>query len=530
MVDVLLLVVSPRKTEGHMSLRRFLLRALAVASLGFLELFPMRAQFIPDGGKLTGTEAVGNARQGESVALSADGHTAIVGGPGDDSLAGASWIFTRTNGVWSQQGSKLIGTGAVGKAGQGQSVAFSDDGNTVIVGGPGDDSLAGASWIFTRTNGVWSQQGSKLVGTGAVGKAGQGRSVAFSADGNTAIVGGPGDDSLAGASWTFTRTNGVWSQQGNKLVGTGVVGDAQQGSSVALSADGNTAIVGGRGDNSFIGAAWVFTRTNRVWSQQGSKLVGTGIGLGGNTSQGHSVGLSADGNTAVVGGPGDGFGINSAGAVWVFTRTDGAWSQEGNKLVGTGRVGYVFQGTSVDVSGDGNITMVGGPADNSGAGASWAFTRTNGLWSQLGSKLLGAGAGGTAYQGQSVALSADGNTAIVGGYFDNSGAGAAWIFFRNATGVGGQAVQRPQQVALQQNYPNPCNPATVVSYQLPVGSNVRLVVYDMLGRAVSILVNERRDAGVHEVKFDGSHLSSGVYFYRLQVGEFAATRRLILLN
>ncbi|MGB6315916.1 MAG: hypothetical protein WBG13_25700, partial [Pseudolabrys sp.] len=90
-----------------------------------------------------------------------------------------------------------------------------------------------------------SQQGPKLVGTGASGVSQQGASVALSADGNTAIVGGPGDNNGQGAAWVYTRSGGVWTQQGNKLVGTGASGVSQQGASVALSADGNTAIVGG---------------------------------------------------------------------------------------------------------------------------------------------------------------------------------------------------------------------------------------------------------------------------------------------
>jgi hypothetical protein len=126
-----------------------------------------------------------------------------------------------------------------------------------------DNNGVGAAWVFTRSGGVWSQQGSKLVGTGAVGAAWQGYSVALSADGNTAIVGGIEDNFVstnwAGAAWVFTRSGGVWSQQGSKLVGTGAVGQAQQGFSVALSADGTTAIVGGPWDNSLVGAAWVFT-------------------------------------------------------------------------------------------------------------------------------------------------------------------------------------------------------------------------------------------------------------------------------
>jgi len=83
---------------------------------------------------------------------------------------------------------------------------------------------------------------------------------------------------------------------------------------------------------------------------------------------------------------------------------------------------------------------------------------------------------------------------------------------------------------LQQNYPNPFNPTTVVSYQLPMASEVKLVVYNLLGREVSVLVNERKAAGVHEVKFDGSNLASGVYFYRLIAGDFVQTRRMVLVR
>ena len=131
---------------------------------------------------------------------------------------------------FTQQGPKLVGTGYVATApGQGTSVAISSDGNTIIVGAPGDvdpstGAEIGAAWVFTRTNGVWTQQGAKLVGTGAPGDARQGTSVALSADGNTAIVGGPADNATTGAAWVFTRTNGVWSQQGAKLVATGAIG------------------------------------------------------------------------------------------------------------------------------------------------------------------------------------------------------------------------------------------------------------------------------------------------------------------
>jgi Viral BACON domain len=84
--------------------------------------------------------------------------------------------------------------------------------------------------------------------------------VALSADGNTVVIGGYADNSQVGAAWVYTRSGNVWTQQGGKLIGTGAVGPAYQGWSVALSGDGNTAIVGGIGDNSYSGAAWVFVQ------------------------------------------------------------------------------------------------------------------------------------------------------------------------------------------------------------------------------------------------------------------------------
>jgi carboxypeptidase T len=88
----------------------------------------------------------------------------------------------------------------------------------------------------------------------------------------------------------------------------------------------------------------------------------------------------------------------------------------------------------------------------------------------------------------------------------------------------------PTVYALEQNYPNPFNPSTTITFALPKASVVTLSVYDMLGREVSALVNERRDAGVHEVQFDGGKLSSGMYVYRLRAGDYVETKRMLLLR
>jgi uncharacterized repeat protein (TIGR01451 family) len=146
----------------------------------------------------------------EERSLSADGDTAIVGGCFDNAQLGAAWVWTRSGGLWTQQGTKLVGSGAVGAGWQGISVTLSADGNTAIVGGTDDNGAAGAAWVWKRIGGVWTQQGTELVGSGAVGGAQQGR-VSLSADGNTAIVGGPLDNSDAGAAWVFAASAPVMS-------------------------------------------------------------------------------------------------------------------------------------------------------------------------------------------------------------------------------------------------------------------------------------------------------------------------------
>jgi hypothetical protein len=381
------------------------------------------------------------------VSISADGNTAIVGGPLDNAPQnsflgpGAAWIYTRANGVWTQQ-QKLEGGNRVDPSSQGTSVTISGDGKTVLFGGFTDNNGIGAAWVYVRraSDGVWVQQGTQLIGSDFAGTGpATGQAVALSNDGNTALIGGPGDgaNTQIGAAWVFTRNSqGVWKQQGNKLVGRDWLGPiSDQGISVALSGDGNTALVGSDRDNANTGAVFVFTRdSNGNWTQQGNKLVGSN---GNQARQGLAVAISGDGNTAMIGGYAD---SNSNGAVWFFTRSNGGWAQQGNKMIGQGAVPpSPEQGFSVALSGDGNTAMEGGPteANRTGTGGVYVFQRSGGTWSQLGGKLVGSGwmnadfGGGDLRgpaEGSAVALSADGSTAIIGGPNDKTQTGAFWIF------------------------------------------------------------------------------------------------------
>jgi hypothetical protein len=88
----------------------------------------------------------------------------------------------------------------------------------------------------------------------------------------------------------------------------------------------------------------------------------------------------------------------------------------------------------------------------------------------------------------------------------------------------------PLTIGLQCNYPNPFNSSTIITFELPKSTGVRLTVYDILGREVTALLNERKEAGIHTVRFDASDLSSGVYFYRLQAEGFDESRKFLLVR
>jgi hypothetical protein len=91
-------------------------------------------------------------------------------------------------------------------------------------------------------------------------------------------------------------------------------------------------------------------------------------------------------------------------------------------------------------------------------------------------------------------------------------------------------ITAPNNFALFQNYPNPFNPTTNISYQLPVTGNVTLKIYDMLGREVATLVNEVKEPGTYELKWNAANIPSGIYLYKLSAGNFAQTRKLVLLK
>jgi hypothetical protein len=98
------------------------------------------------------------------------------------------------------------------------------------------------------------------------------------------------------------------------------------------------------------------------------------------------------------------------------------------------------------------------------------------------------------------------------------------------TGIEQGSAEAPSSFQLTQNYPNPFNPSTTIKYSIPNSGSVTLKVYDVLGNEVANLVNEEKIQGVYSVTFDASHLSSGVYFYKIQSGNFVQTKKMLLIK
>ena len=335
----------------------------------------------------------------------------------------------------------------------GFSVALSGDGQTALVGAPRMNGFAGAAWVFTLTGSTWTEQ-AELSGA-AEGEAAPeacaasaeecsfGRSVAISNDGNTAVVGAPRNNGNHGAALVYTREGSSWSETA-MLTGKAEqpgeeeeLGEGRLGKSVAISPDASTIIAGASTDLAGHGSAWVFARSGASWKHDGPRL-SPPVGESGEGHFGYSVAIA--GNTAVVGEPTDEVAGSAPGAAWVFTRSPSGWAQPGQKLTGPTASGAHF-GYSVALAG--STILIGAPGDSAGVGSAWLFSESSGVFNPVaGSPLTGGNEeSGEGEFGTAVAIAGNESAAIVGAARDASHHGAAWLYSNTGSGfskVGGK--------------------------------------------------------------------------------------------
>jgi phage gpG-like protein len=361
---------------------------------------------------------------GKSISISSDGNTAIVGAIYHDDRYtnfGAAYIYTRSDTVWSQQ-SKLQSSDGTFNLNLGRSVCISGDGNTAIVAG-----IAGLVYIFIRSGTNWSEQ-AKIMASEVSSNDEFGESVSMSWDGNTALVGAYAKSANRGAAYIFTRSGTTWSEQA-EIQGSDTSTSDRFGQSVSISWDGNTALVGADYNSAlgtYAGAAYIFTRSGTTWSEQ-ARINGSDTSA--SNRFGQSVSISGDGNTAIVGAWNNIATGTYAGAAYIFTRSGTTWPEQAKILSEDSGANYHKFGWSVAISGDGNNAVVGADGSQFATSAAYAFTRSGTSWSQT-TKLIPSDAGTTADNqfGDSVSISGDGNTIIVGAHMADGSTGATHIF------------------------------------------------------------------------------------------------------
>jgi FG-GAP repeat len=380
--------------------------------------------------RLRGEDTVNGDGLGMSVSLSSDGNTAVLGAPyhtvGSNSNQGAVYVFGRNStGSWVQQAELTASDGAVNDE-FGWAVAISGDGKTILVGAPdamnGTGASAGTFYIFVRSGpAAWTLQ--KEVKDGWSNPFHLGYSTALSADGNTALI-GVNVGSYTWYAYVYKRSGSVWNS-GTLLTSSDQVAGDEFGTAVALSADGNTALIGAYnhtvGGNSGQGTAYVFTNSGGTWSQQAELTASDGAMT---DWFGYSVALSGDGNTALIGADNKTIGSNSdQGAAYVFTNSGGTWTQS-TKLTASDGAASDYFGGSVSLNSDGSVALIGAygktVGSNSGQGMAYAFALSGSTWTQ-GDEFTSSDAASGGRFGNSVSLNSGGNIALVGAYSNYAG-------------------------------------------------------------------------------------------------------------
>lgn len=395
--------------------------------------------------KLLASDSLGGDNFGTAVAISTDGNTAIVSAYGESTSPnfynGASYIYVKSGSTWIEQ-AKLLASDRENSDQSGASVDISDDGNTVIIGVPYEstspNTSQGSAYIFTRSGSTWTEQ-AKLVGLQTYSNFAN--SVSISGDGNKAVIGSPGEDTGSGtdsgAARVFTRSGSTWTLQAT-ILASDIEAQDEFGFSVAISGDGSTIAIGSPSEdsapNSTNGAAYVYTYSGSAWVEEAKLLASDRANY---DRFGQSVSISGDGNTILVGSPWEGTqpAFNENGAAYVFTRVGSTWTQE-DKLVDSEKTSYVNFGLNVALSSDGNTALLGSYTESFGnlnnLGAMLVFTRSSSIWTKQ-QKLFASDIANDNF-GRAMSISGDGNTILAGASSkdetDNDN-GAAYIFDLN---------------------------------------------------------------------------------------------------
>jgi hypothetical protein len=390
----------------------------------------------------------------------------------------------------------------------GGAVALSADGNTAVVGAS-EKTLAnkrtGAVYIYVRSGNTWEQRAELKPDGGARGDQ-FGASVALSADGNTVVVGAydtkVGQTLGSGKVYVFIRSGNGWVEQA-KLQADDFAPHDNFGYSAGVSSDGNTLIVGAdvklTQDDVYSGAAYIFVRNGGVWTQTAKLVAFNARTL---DHFGYRVALSGNGTTAIIGAIGANTNPHAnSGAAYVYVNSGSAWGLQSMLIPADTREGGYFGG-AVALSHDGSTALIGAYSDHreqyANFGSAYIFARNGTRWTQQ-NKLVGDIVVTNDYFGVAVALSADGRSALIGSQFEdvNGDLNNGTVYLFERSGV---LWLRQARFATSDS-----------------------VNTDLFGRAVALSANARTALIGAGNEAYGSNLTSKAYIFNLTPPEPTAT-------
>ncbi len=390
--------------------------------------------------KLTASDATTGDQFGKSVSVSGDGTTALIGAPRDDEpsiTGGAAYVYDLSGRSPSE--TQLIASDADFDFRDrfGRSVSVSGDGTTALVGAPRDDGIgsdSGAAYVYDLSGS--SPTETKLAPSAVNYWDLFGWSVSVSGDGTTALVGAIGDSeaaSFAGAAYVIDLSGGAPTE--TKLTANDAATNDAYGIDVSVSDDGTTALIGCTGDSAAgdaSGAVYVYDLSGGAPTE--TKLTANDGATG--DLFGSSVSVSGDGTTALVGAYGNDDTGSDSGSAYVYDLSGSAVTQ--TKLIASDTTAGDSFGESVSVSGDGTTALVGAVGNEDaggGLGSAYVYDLTG---SSLIETELTTSDVADAF-GYGVAMNDDGTTALVGAFADDdadagpySNRGSAYVFTRHS--------------------------------------------------------------------------------------------------
>ena len=481
--------------------------------------------------KLTASDGAAYDYFGNSVSI--DGDYAVIGAwqDGDNwSMFGSAYIFHKSGTTWTEQ-AKITALDGAAEDYFGYSVSISGD--YAVIGAYGDDDNgagSGSAYIFYRSGTTWTQQ-AKITAPDGVADDRFGCSVSISGD--YAVIGAWGKDDNgedSGSAYIFYRSGTSWSEQAKIIASDGATED-WFGYSVSIS--GDYAVIGAYydDDNGYeSGSAYIFHRSGTSWTQQ-AKL--TALDAAAYDWFGYSVSISED--YTVIGAHWDDDNGANSGSAYIFLRSGTTWTEQAKITASDGSADDEF-GRSVSI--DGDYVVVGSchdDDDGTDSGSAYIFHRSGTSWTQQ-AKLTASD--GAAYDYFGCPVSISGDYALISAHYDDDNgvdSGSAYIYYNDGVFVEEEHVNILDNTILLSNYPNPFNPETTISYQLPEESEVELTIYNIKGQLVKTLVNEIKPPREHSIIWNGrddngNRIASGIYFYKMKTDNHEETKKMILLK